>query len=193
MIEEPKLPRPIERGAGASRTQGQAPVRVKLKLVTCDIANAHPPEGQQHEWLLRLEAALGTVSIDFVNAAIFQLQHAARLPASGISEIAVNAALAFIESVKPRNEMEAALAIQMACNHMAVMTIIGRLNQPLGGERRISALSSAAAKLMNVYTGQVEALRRLRNGGSQTIRIERVEVKEGGNAVIGNIQNPQSS
>jgi hypothetical protein len=41
----------------------------------------------------------------------FQLQGAARLPGGGISEIAVNAALAIIEAVAPRDEVEAALAV----------------------------------------------------------------------------------
>ncbi len=188
MSEETKLPT-VKPAAASARPVKQVPVRVKLKRVTCDVADAYPPDGQQLEWWLRLKVALGTVSSDFVNAAIFQLQHAARLPGSGISEIAVNAALAFIESIKPQNEMEAALAMQMACTHAASMNVLGRLQHPIGGDRRAAALSSAAAKLMNAYTGQFETLRRSRNGGSQTIRIERVDVSNGGRAVIGNIQN----
>lgn len=38
----------------------------------------------------------------------------------------------------------------------------------------------------------METLRRLRNGGSQIIRIERVDVREGGQAVIGNITAGQT-
>jgi hypothetical protein len=91
-----------------------------------------------------LKSALGTASSDFVNASLFQLISAARLPGSGISEIAVNAALAFIEG----------------------------------------------AKLMRAYATQVEALRRLRNGGSQFVRVEHVHVNEGGGqAVIGNVKS----
>jgi len=47
----------------------------------------------------RLMAACGSASPDFVNATLFQLQAAARLPNSGLSETALNAALALIESV----------------------------------------------------------------------------------------------
>jgi hypothetical protein len=36
---------------------------------------------------------------------------------------------------------------------------------------------------------QVEALRRLRNGGSQTVRVEHVHVNEGGQAIIGNVRS----
>jgi len=52
-------------------------------------------------------------------ASLQQLIAAARLPNSGIFEIAVNASLAFIEGAKPRDEIECALVIQMACTHSA--------------------------------------------------------------------------
>ena len=94
------------------------------------------------------------------------LQHliaAARLPNSGISEIAVNASLAFIESAKPRDELECALVIQMACTHSAAMAVLNRLGGA-AGDRTVSAMASAAARLLRAYATQVEALRRLRNG-----------------------------
>jgi hypothetical protein len=37
-------------------------------------------------------------------------------------------------------------------------------------------------------THQVETLRRLRHGGAQVIRIERVDVNDGGQAIIGNVR-----
>jgi hypothetical protein len=49
-----------------------------------------------------MKRALGAASSAFVNASLAQLVAAARLPCSGISEIAVNASLAFIEGAKPR-------------------------------------------------------------------------------------------
>ena len=41
--------------------------------------------------------------------------------------------------------------------------------------------------MLRAYAAQVEALRRLRNGGSQTVRVEHVYVNEGGQAIIGNV------
>jgi hypothetical protein len=52
-------------------------------------------------------------------------------------------------------------------------------------------MASGAARLLRAYATQVEALRRLRNGGSQIVRVEHVHVNEGGQAVIGNV-NPIS-
>src|SRR5258705_9679100 len=69
----------------------------------------------------RLMAACGSASPDFVNATLFQLQAAARLPNSGLSE---NAALALIESEQPKGETECAIVIQMACVHAATMAVL---------------------------------------------------------------------
>jgi hypothetical protein len=105
-----------------------------------------------------------------------------------VSEIAVNAALAMIESEQPRGETECAIVIQMACLHSATMAVLGRLGGGHGGDRHVVAAATAASRLSRSFAILVETLRRLRSGGSQVIRIERVEVKDGGQAVIGNIQ-----
>ena len=57
------------------------------------------------------------------------------------------------------------------------------------GDRTVAAMASAAARLLRAYAAQVEALRRLRNGGSQTLRVEHVHVNEGGQAIIGNVRS----
>lgn len=45
---------------------------------------------------------------------------------------------------------------------------------------------------MRAYATQVETLRRLRNGGSQFVRVEHVYVHEGGQAIIGNVMKDSS-
>jgi hypothetical protein len=82
--------------------------------VNCNLAKAHPPDGDGKVWWNRLKKALGTSSSAFVNASLFQLQGAARMPGGGISELGMNSALAFIEAVAPKDEIEGALALQMA-------------------------------------------------------------------------------
>ena len=165
-----------------------APVRVRLKRVNCDQAIPYPPDGQSREWWRRLKNAMGTSSSAFVAASLQQLIAAARLPNSGICEIAVNASLAFIEGAKPRDEIECALVIQMACTHSATMAVLNRLGGA-SGDRTVAAMASAAARLLRAYATQVEALRRLRNGNSQTVRVEHVHVNEGGQVLIGNVSS----
>ena len=165
----------------------KVPVRVKLERINCEVGKLLPTGVDRQAWIGRLKAALGTASIEFVDATLYQLQAAARLPNSGVSEIAINSALSMIESEQPRNETECAIVIQMACVHSATMAVLGRIGGGHGGDRHVLAAATAASRLSRTFAILVETLRRLRSGGSQVIRIERVEVKEGGQAVIGNI------
>jgi hypothetical protein len=162
-------------------------VRVKLERSNCDVSRSLPPDGDRQIWIDRLKAALGTTSMEFVEATLFQLQAAARLPNGGVSEIAVNSALSMIQSEQPSNETECAIVIQMACVHSATMAVLGRLGGGHGGDRHVLAAATAASRLSRTFAILVETLRRLRTGSSQVIRIERVDVREGGQAVIGNI------
>src|SRR5271169_3534008 len=131
------------------------PVRVKVFRADGKIARVHPPDGEGRNWWLRLNKALGTTSSDFVNASLFQIQSACRSPWGGISEVAVNAALAMIEAAAPRDEIEGALAVQMACTHSAAMAVLARLGSG-GSEQRVAALGSAASRLLRAYTSQLE-------------------------------------
>jgi hypothetical protein len=123
-----------------------------------------------------------------VNASLLQIQAAARSPFGTISETAMNAALAMITAAAPKDEIEGALAVQVACTHSASMAVLAKLDAAFGTERRIPALASAAARLMKTFAVQVEVFRRLRNGGQQFVRVEHVHVNQGGQAVIGNVQ-----
>ena len=143
---------------------GRPPVRVKLRRVNANLEKTYPPDGDSKAWWRRLKKALGTTSSDFVNASLLQLQAAAQLPSGGISETATNAALALIEAAAPRNEVEGALAVQMACTHAAAMSVLARFRGGGGSEHRVVALATAAARLLRAYSVQVETLRRLRHG-----------------------------
>jgi hypothetical protein len=93
-----------------------------------------------------------------------------------------------IEAAAPRDEIEAALAVQMACTHSAAVSVLARFSDGGGTERRVVALASAAARLLRAYSVQVETFRRLRHGGDQYVRVEHVHVNDGAQAVIGNVR-----
>jgi len=168
------------------------PVRVKLRRANANLAKAYPPDGENLAWWKRLKQALGTASSDFVNASLHQLQAAAQLPFGGISEMVLNAALAMIEAAAPRDEIEAALAIQMASTHAAAMSVLARFGGGGPTERRAIALGSAAARLLRAYSAQLEVFRRLRHGGQQLVRVEHVHINDGGQAIIGNVKPAQA-
>lgn len=164
------------------------PVRVRLHRINADFSRTCPPAGEAKQWWDRLKAAMGTASSEFVNATLFQLQSAARLPTSGVSEIAVNAALSMIETAKPEGEIEAALIIQMACTHAAAMAVLFRIGGAHGGDRHVAIMAAAASRLLRAFAIQVETLRRLRAGGSQYMRVEHIHIGSNSQAVIGNFQ-----
>src|ERR1700749_33551 len=132
----------------AARQPGRLPpVRVKLSRPDAYVARTFPPDGDAEHWWHRLSDALGTMSSDFINASLLQLQAAARSPFGTISETHINAALAMIEAAAPKDEIEPALAVQMACTHTAAMAVLPKLDSGFGTERRIAAFGSAAARL----------------------------------------------
>jgi hypothetical protein len=122
--------------------------RVKLRRINSDFSKPYPPDGDAKGWWDRLKAALGTTSSDFVNATLVQIQNASRLPTGGISEMGVNSVLAFIEAAEPKNEMEAALAIQMACTHAVAMAVLSRAGGAYGGARHVAIMAAASARLL---------------------------------------------
>jgi hypothetical protein len=94
--------KPAKSMAPTSDAARAPPVRVKLQRLNCNLAKAHPPDGDGKVWWNRLKKTMGTSSSAFVDASLFQLQAAARLPGGGISELAVNSALAIIEGAAPK-------------------------------------------------------------------------------------------
>jgi hypothetical protein len=180
--------RPNKSPAAVAGQRRPQPVRVKLWQVDARVAKVYPPDGESENWWRRLNKALGTTSSDFVNASLFQIQAASRSPWGGVSELAMNAALAMIEAAAPKDEIEAALAVQMAACHVAAMAVLARMDVAFATERRVAAFGSAAARLMRAYATQVEVLRRLRTGGHQFVRVEHVHVNAGGQAVIANVR-----
>jgi hypothetical protein len=140
----------------ASEGQQRRPaVRVKLRRLNAESSKVYPPDGEGKIWWGRLKKALGTTSSDFVDASLFHLQIATRLPCTGISEIAMNAALAMIEAAAPQNEIEGALAVQMACTHTASVAVLSLLCDGHVSERRVVALASATSRLLRAYSVQV--------------------------------------
>ena len=78
------------------------------------------------------------------------------------------------------------LGAQMACVHMASMTFARRLAHTETIAQQDSAQKSLN-KLLRAYTNQMEALRKHRNGGQQTVTVQHVQVNEGGQAIVGNV------
>jgi hypothetical protein len=64
--------------------------------------------------------------------------------------------------------------------HTAAMVVLGTFAGGHGSDRSLAVRATTAARLLRAYATQVETLRRLRNGGSQLVRVEHVHVNDGG-------------
>jgi len=84
----------------------------------------HPSQG--HGCFILMEA-LGTTSFSFASQIQKQLINSLTVGRE-VDQEAVNFGLAVIASIKPRDELEAMLATQMAVIHSATMTFARRLN-----------------------------------------------------------------
>lgn len=78
------------------------------------------------------------------------------------------------------------LASQMAAIHNATMTAARQLANATGIPAQDSA-SNIFNKLARTYAAQVEALKKYRSAGEQTIKVQHVVVNEGGQAIVGNV------
>lgn len=96
----------------------------------------------------------------------------------------LNFAIGFIRDLEPKGEVEAALAAQMAAVHIASMAQISASMNAASFEFSQYA-ERAANRLMRTFASQMEALRKLRNGGEQKVTVEHVNVHEGGQAIVG--------
>jgi hypothetical protein len=96
----------------------------------------------------------------------------------------VNFAVAVVQGIEPKDTVEAHLATQMAVVHCATMDAAANLAQAKYIEHRDSALM-AVNKLARTFATQVEALKKYRSAGEQTIKVEHVTVNEGGQAIVG--------
>lgn len=103
-------------------------------------------------------------------------------------EAASNFALGFVDSMEPRDAAEALLLTQMATTHQATMMLACRLNHVETIPQQ-DAAERALNKLARTYAVQMETLKRYRSKGQQTVRVERVTVESGAQAVVGNVQH----
>lgn len=103
-------------------------------------------------------------------------------------ETASNFALGFVDSMEPRDAAEALLLTQMAATHQATMMLARRLNHVETIPQQ-DAAERALNKLARTYAAQMETLKRYRSKGQQTVRVERVTVESGAQAVVGNVQH----
>lgn len=172
--------------AAAREAHDARPIRAEIdgKLV----GNALTVEPVHADWQghsYQLCDTFGTTSNGFTSAALLQLgQLVTKDGAPNLD--AFNASLALIGAAAPQNELEAALAVQMAATHDLSMEMIRRAKAASQLDH-MREYGNLATKLNRTFVAQMKALSDHRRGGEQVVR--HVHVYEGGQAVVAETVN----
>lgn len=88
--------------------------------------------------------------------------------------------------MEPKDAVEAMLVTQMTATNAALSYA---LQQMVDAQhlQRIEAFDRIANKLARTFTTQVDALKKYRAKAQQIVRVERVDVREGGQAIVGDV------
>lgn len=133
----------------------------------------------------RFMRAIGTRNPDFLNGLVSQVGNAGS-KGEYPDELGIKFMLAFIKGHEPRNEVQAAMAAQMAATHVAVMRYANRLARAESLQEQDSA-ERGFNKLARTFVTQVEALQRYRVVCEQKITASEVSVGNDGQPIVGAI------
>jgi hypothetical protein len=123
-------------------------------------------------WAARMAKALGVDDPWLIDTLLSQMANC--MP--GAPARASSVAVAAVQSVGPRDGVEAMLAVQMAATHAVAMKMLQRATLEQPSIEVYDSLINRATKLLRTYTMQVEALKRHRSGGEQRVVVQHVNV-----------------
>ena len=174
---------PSEREAAAivaaKAAQAAKPLRAHLSLAnsTPGVIHVEPEHGDARGGAYVLNDAFGTTSGDFTSHALLQLANITKPKDAQPNEMAINASLALIGAIGPRDELEAALAVQMAATHDLGMEMLRKMRLA-DYVPSLHEYGNLATKLTRTFAAQMKTLSDWRRGGEQVVR--HVHVYEGG-------------
>lgn len=135
--------------------------------------------------LSRIDLATGGGNL--TDGLLLQLANLGSASAS-TDESATNFALGFVDVMQPEDAAEVLLCAQMAAVHQATMMMARRLNRA-SHPQQVEAAERAFNKLGRTFAAQMDTLKRYRSKAQQVVRVKRVTVQEGGQAIVGNVEH----
>lgn len=154
------------------------------------------PHRDQEAWEVQILDAFGTRSVSAARVFLDQLAAICR-PATNAAgqwapnQVDLNAMVAMVNSVRPRNEIEAALAAQMAAMHILTARVLAEAASVEGWVSPDKA--ALASKLVRTFAQQCDTLNRLKGRvGRQSIKVkyerhehQHVHVEGGASEILG--------
>jgi hypothetical protein len=122
----------------------------------------------------RMMNVFGITSTDLAERLMMQIVAATHLQSSNepVSAETLNAALAAVTGIGPRDEAEAMLAAQMVGVHWLAMDLLRKAND----RARLNDAGNMAVKLLRTFAAQLEALKRYRSAGEQRVVVQHQHV-----------------
>ena len=172
----------IDKTTAIAARQTTAATTPRLKLSSGGVAIDHP-DLEQGEQLM--SNAFGVSDRDAMYGLLRQLVGAStkrRKPD------VVNLAfmLSMVESIKPRDSVEAMLVTQMVSVHVMAMRCAHRFANEQDIARQESA-ARALGRLARTFPAQIEALNRYRSNREPAVTVQNLSVGDGGQAIVGNV------
>jgi len=172
-----------------SELDRKAPPRVRKPLPRNDQWKAPTPDLEGHRKRLR-EALGNTLSDEFVDVILGKLVEALRPGLyDQLDEATLNAALATIDSMQPRSELQALLAVQIIATGFAGLRFLRQSHRQMT-EDYIDVYGGYAIKLLRLQNEMIQTFERYRRGNKQTVEVRHVHIHSGGQGVVGIINPP---
>jgi len=180
---KPRMQAALQKAAARQSDRTQ-PIKATMETPETGRPVIGCPHNDVDGFMIHLRETFGSGSNDFA----WRQLGLVRTSGNATDEEDLNAALAFIGGIQPNDEIEAALAVQMLGTHEASVRLLATAMKA-GHIDSIERYVNMATKMQRTFTAQVEAMKRYRSSGVQTIRVQHqnVTVQDGGQAVIGDV------
>jgi hypothetical protein len=121
--------------------------------------------------------AFGITDLDLAESLFQQIVNATHVQPLGVPVVegTLNAALAAVTGIGPRDEAEAMLATQMVGVHWIAMDLLSKAGSTTD-RALLNDAGNMAVKLLRTYTAQLEALKRYRSAGEQRVVVQHQHV-----------------
>lgn len=135
---------------------------------------------------MTIEALMGTRTAEAANGI-----YVTAVSALGVSaEKFCSMTSAMFAELEPRDAIEAMLVAQMTATHVAMTALSERATRQITYQGRESTERSMT-RLSRTYLAQMDAFKKYRSKAQQVVRVERVTVNEGGQAIVGDVSHKE--
>lgn len=150
----------------------------KLKIVENDegVSRATHDHESLKVWVVKLCETFGTDSFDAAHYLMGQVTHVAiQDKGKNFTADDMNAPLAVVDGIGPKDMAEGLLAAQMAAVHHSAMALMTRTcSAP--DSKRMEAYGNLATKMFRTFTAQMDTLKRYRSKGEQRVVVQHQHV-----------------